>query len=137
MYNPLTKIDTSKIDYKLILSIIFITSLVLSIILIFRGNNGGKIDKHKTEIKALHKSNDSLWSALKISQDNVLKHDVKFNILQKKYNIIEAKNIQLNTQIKRLKIKKDAIPNHVDSLPANDIKSEFDKYLERRNTNNN
>ena len=134
MNNPL---KNTKIDFKLVTLVLSIILFVLSIILIFRGNNGDKIDNHKAEIKALHKRNDSLWDAIKISQNNIIKYDNKFNILQKKYNIIEAKNIQLNLQIKRLKIKHDAIPNHVDSLPANDIKSEFDKYLERRNTNNN
>ena len=67
--------------------------------------------------------------------EDIKKHDKAFAVLQKKYDVNEKQIAALNLTIERLNQKKNAIPKYVDSLDAASVKSEFDKYLKRRNTN--
>ena len=90
------------------------------------------IDKHATEIKALHTENTTLLT----KNDSLKNNNVKLDIILAKIDAkLDKNNEDTNnvlTVLNKLKEKKNEIPNYVNSLSANGTADALSKYLEDR-----
>ena len=94
--------------------------------------NKNVIDKHATEIKALHNENTTLLT----KNDSLKNNNVKLDIILAKIDAkLDKNNEETNsvlTALGKLKEKKNEIPNYVNSLSANGTADALSKYLESR-----
>ena len=90
------------------------------------------IDKHATEIKALHTENTTLLT----KNDSLKNNNVKLDIILAKIDAKLDKNNEDTNNVlivlDKLKEKKNEIPNYVSSLSANGTADALSKYLEDR-----
>jgi hypothetical protein len=90
------------------------------------------IDKHASEIKALHTENTTLLS----KNDSLKNNNVKLDVILAKIDAKLDKNNEDTNNVlivlDKLKQKKNEIPNYVSSLSANGTADALSKYLEDR-----
>lgn len=122
--------QTNKVNFFDMKTILILVMGIIIIGMFLFGKN--VINKHESEIKALHTENTSLLSKNDSLKNNNLKLDV---ILAKIDAKLEKNNEDTNnvlTELGKLKGKKNEIPNYVNSLSANGTADALSKYLEGR-----
>jgi chromosome segregation ATPase len=109
--------------------LIWILGIVLCITLYF---NGQKVNKHKEEIKVLHKENKSLEGKNDSLKNNIKKLDIILTEIDKKLTQNNKEMEGVNQSIEKLKNRKNEIPTYVNRLSANNTADALSNYLDRK-----
>ena len=116
---------------KLGIKDIFIIVLCFGIVVPFIIGQKKAIDYHKTELEQLHEENEKL----QLANDSLLtankEIDNQFNELVSLVDKQQASLARTQSQLEKLKRKKDEIPNYVNYLSANDVADELSAYINR------
>jgi alpha-N-acetylglucosamine transferase len=127
------KFSFKTIDLKTLLILVLGVALIISF---FFGQKSA-VDKHATEIKALHEENSLLLGRNDSLRTEIAKNDVFIDNANKviSNNSIATNKTQL--ELNKLKNKRNEIPNYVNALSANGTANAFTKYLNKRTEGNN
>ena len=123
--------DLKKIDFKTWVIIILGIALIIS----FFFGQKNRIDYKKDEIKALHETNDSL----KRNNDSLKKANAVIDAaIADITKILEVNSAKLNatqTELDKLKKRKNETFNHVNNMSANGVSNAFTDFLNTKSTN--
>lgn len=109
----------------------FIVVLSIGLIIAFIMGQKKSIDYKESELKQLHEENKRL-SDIKDSLTNANKEiDNQFNELVMLVDKQQENLQKTQSQLDKLKNKKNEIPNYVNHLSANDVADELSAYIER------
>lgn len=124
------QMQPNKINFFDMKNILIILLGIIIIGMFLFGKN--VIDKHASEIKALHTENTTLLS----KNDSLKNNNVKLDVILAKIDAKLDKNNEDTNNVlivlDKLKQKKNEIPNYVSSLSANGTADALSKYLEDR-----
>jgi len=125
--------DFKKIDIKSV----FIVILAIGLIFSFLIGQRSKIDYKKDELKTLHDSNELLIS----KNDSLLTVNTVLDRKIASINlIIEQNNKKLSetqSQLEKLKKKRNEVSNNVNSLSANGVSNAFSDFLNKNTKSTN
>lgn len=123
--------DIKKIDIKTWVILILGVALIIS----FFFGQKNRIDYKKDEIKALHETNDSL----KKNNDSLKKANAEIDAaitgITKLLEINSAKLNYTQTELDKLKKRKNETFNHVNNMSANGVSNAFSDYLNTKGSN--
>lgn len=125
--------DLKKIDFKTWVIIVLGVALIISFFFGQRNN----IDTHKDEIKALHENNAKLLH----SNDSLKKANVAADAaiadITKMLEVNSGKLADTQTELDKLKKRKNETFNHVNNLSANGVSDAFSDFLDERTKSTN
>lgn len=125
--------DLKKIDFKTWVIIVLGVALIISFFFGQRNN----IDTHKDEIKALHENNAKLLH----SNDSLKKANVAADAaiadITKMLEVNSGKLVNTQTELDKLKKRKNETFNHVNNLSANGVSDAFSDFLDERTKSTN
>lgn len=110
---------------------IFIIILCVGLVISFIMGQKKTIDYRKGEIERLHEENKKLTNindSLIFANKEI---DNQFNELVNLIDEQDRKLIATQSQLNKLKKKRDEIPTYVNYLSANDVADELSAYIER------
>lgn len=110
---------------------VFIIVLGIGLIISFIMGQKKAIDYRKGEIEKLHEDNKRLLGLNDSLSSANLEIDNQFNELVSLVDRQQASLAKTQSQLDKLKRKKDEIPNYVNYLSANDVANELSAYIER------
>lgn len=116
---------------KLGIKDVFIIILCIGLVIAFIMGQKKAIDYKQNEIEELHEENEKLQSANDSLLNANKEIDNQFNELVSLVDRQQASLARTQSQLDKLKRKKDEIPNYVNYLSANDVADELSAYINR------
>lgn len=123
--------ENKKFDLKTWVIIILGVALIIS----FFFGQRNKIDYKKDEIQALHNSNDSLKKNNDSLKKANLEIDAVIAALTAKLEVNSGKLAETQTELDKLKKRKNETYTHVNNMSANGVSNAFSDFLNAKGTN--
>lgn len=124
--------NMKKLDIKSIAIIVLGAALIIS----FLFGNKLHINTHKDEIEALHEQNMTLLSSNDSIKAVNLKIDAEIKLINTKIVAYEAIIVTKDSEITKLKNKRNEIPTYVNTLDGDGVANAFSNYLTKSKHNN-